>query len=168
MKKFQIGGVHPEENKFAKSISVEVFPLPKQATIFVNQNLGAPSTPIVKKDDFVKVGQLIAKAEGFIGANIHSPYSGKVTNIDLVSDAFGFKKTAIIISVEGDEWLETIDTSADIKKEITLSKSEIIERMKDCGIVGLGGACFPIHVKYMLPENKKVEYILVNAAECEP
>lgn len=168
MKTFKIGGVHPEENKFAKEFSVEVFPLPKQATIFLNQNLGAPSTPVVQKGDAVKVGQLIAKAEGFIGANIHSPYSGTVTNVDLVSDAFGFKKMAIIITVDGDEWLETIDTSSTLVKEITLNKAEIVTRMKECGIVGLGGACFPTHVKYMIPENKKVDYILVNAAECEP
>lgn len=168
MKTFKIGGVHPEENKFAKEFSVEVFPLPKQATIFLNQNLGAPSTPVVQKGDSVKVGQLIAKAEGFIGANIHSPYSGTVANIELVSDAFGFKKMAIIINVDGDEWLETIDTTPNLEKKIKLSKAEIIDRMKECGIVGLGGACFPTHVKYMIPENKKVDYILVNAAECEP
>lgn len=168
MKTFKIGGVHPEENKFAKEFSVEVFPLPKQATIFLNQNLGAPSTPVVQKGDAVKVGQLIAKAEGFIGANIHSPYSGTVANVDLVSDAFGFKKMAIIINVEGDEWLETIDTTSTLVKEIKLSKAEIVTRIKECGIVGLGGACFPTHVKYMIPENKKVDYILVNAAECEP
>lgn len=168
MKTFKIGGVHPEENKFAKEFSVEVFPLPKQATIFLNQNLGAPSTPVVQKGDAVKVGQLIAKAEGFIGANIHSPYSGTVANVDLVSDAFGFKKMAIIINVEGDEWLETIDTTSTLVKEIKLNKAEIVTRIKECGIVGLGGACFPTHVKYMIPENKKVDYILVNAAECEP
>ncbi|PKP28342.1 MAG: electron transport complex subunit RsxC [Bacteroidetes bacterium HGW-Bacteroidetes-19] len=168
MKTFKIGGVHPEENKFAKEFSVEVFPLPKQATIFLNQNLGAPSTPVVQKGDAVKVGQLIAKAEGFIGANIHSPYSGAIANIDLVSDPFGFKKMAIIINVDGDEWIETIDTTSTLVKEITLTKTEIINRMKECGIVGLGGACFPTHVKYMIPENKKVDYILVNAAECEP
>ncbi len=168
MKTFKIGGVHPEENKFAKEFSVEVFPLPKQATIFLNQNLGAPSTPVVQKGDAVKVGQLIAKAEGFIGANIHSPYSGTVANIELVSDAFGFKKMAIIINVDGDEWLETIDTTPTLEKEIKLSKAEIVTRIKECGIVGLGGACFPTHVKYMIPENKKVDYILVNAAECEP
>lgn len=168
MKTFKIGGVHPEENKFAKEFSVEVFPLPKQATIFLNQNLGAPSTPVVQKGDAVKVGQLIAKAEGFIGANIHSPYSGTVANIELVSDAFGFKKMAIIINVDGDEWLETIDTTPNLEKKIKLSKAEIIDRIKECGIVGLGGACFPTHVKYMIPENKKVDYILVNAAECEP
>lgn len=168
MKTFKIGGVHPEENKFAKEFSVEVFSLPKQATIFLNQNLGAPSTPVVQKGDAVKVGQLIAKAEGFIGANIHSPYSGTIANIDLVSDPFGFKKMAIIITVDGDEWLETIDTSSTLVKEITLGKAEIVNRLKECGIVGLGGACFPTHVKYMIPENKKVDYILVNAAECEP
>lgn len=68
MKSFKIGGIHPEENKFSKEINVEVFPLPKQATIYLNQNLGAPSTPVVNKGDVVKVGQLIAKAEGFIGS----------------------------------------------------------------------------------------------------
>lgn len=168
MKSFKIGGIHPEENKFSKEINVEVFPLPKQATIYLNQNLGAPSTPVVNKGDVVKVGQLIAKAEGFIGANIHSPYSGTIHSIDLVPDAFGFKKNAIVINVENDEWAEHIDTSKEIKKEINLSKTQIIERIKECGIVGLGGACFPTHVKYMIPENKKVEFLVINAAECEP
>lgn len=168
MKSFKIGGIHPEENKLSNQFSVEVFPLPKQATIYLNQNLGAPSTPLVAKGDVVKVGQLIAKAEGFIGANIHSPFSGTIHNVDLVPDAFGFKKNSIIINVENDEWDQSIDRSTDIVKEIKLSKTEIIDRIKACGIVGLGGACFPTHVKYMIPENKKVDYILVNAAECEP
>jgi len=168
MKSFKIGGIHPEENKLSNQFNVEVFPLPKQATIYLNQNLGAPSTPLVAKGDVVKVGQLIAKAEGFIGANIHSPFSGIIHNVDLVPDAFGFKKNSIIINVENDEWDQSIDRSSEIVKEIKLSKSEIIERIKACGIVGLGGACFPTHVKYMIPDNKKVDYILVNAAECEP
>ncbi len=168
MKSFKIGGIHPEENKLSNQFSVEVFPLPKQATIYLNQNLGAPSTPVVAKGDVVKVGQLIAKAEGFIGANIHSPFSGTIHNVDLVPDAFGFKKNSIIINVENDEWDESIDRSSEIVKEIKLSKTDIIDRIKACGIVGLGGACFPTHVKYMIPENKKVDFILVNAAECEP
>jgi Na+-translocating ferredoxin:NAD+ oxidoreductase subunit C len=168
MKSFKIGGIHPEENKLSNQFSVEVFPLPKQATIYLNQNLGAPSTPVVTKGDVVKVGQLIAKAEGFIGANIHSPFSGTIHNVDLVPDAFGFKKNSIIINVENDEWDQSIDRSTEIVKEIKLSKTEIIDRIKSCGIVGLGGACFPTHVKYMIPDNKKVDYILVNAAECEP
>ena len=168
MKSFKIGGIHPEENKLSSDFRVEQFPLPKQATIYLNQNLGAPSTPVVNKGDVVKVGQLLAKAGGFIGANIHSPFSGTIHNIDSVPDAFGFKKSAIIINVDQDEWAEHIDTDPQIKKEITLTKAEIIERIKECGLVGLGGACFPTHVKYMIPEGKKVDYLVINAAECEP
>lgn len=168
MKTFTIGGIHPEENKLAKEFAIESFPLPKQATIFFTQHLGAPPTPVIQKGDKVKVGQLIAKADAFICANLHSPFSGTVAKIDMVADITGYKKPAAIIDVEGDEWEEHIDRSPELKKEITLSKQEIIERIKSCGIVGLGGACFPTHVKYLVPPDKKVDYIIVNAAECEP
>ncbi len=168
MKTFKIGGIHPEENKLAKEQSVEIFPIPKQVTVFLTQHLGAPSVPQVQKGDKVKVGQLIGKAEAFICANVHSPVSGTVAKIEPVADFLGYKKDAVVIDVEGDEWAEGIDTSTDLKKEITLNKQEIIDRMKACGIVGLGGACFPTHVKYMVPPDKKVDYLLINAAECEP
>lgn len=168
MKTFKLGGIHPEENKLAKAIPVENFPIPKQATVFLTQHLGAPATAVVQKGDKVKVGQLIGKAEAFICANVHSPVSGTVAKIEPATDFMGYKKDAIVIDVEGDEWDESIDTSSELKKDITLSKSEIIDRMKACGIVGLGGACFPTHVKYMVPPDKKVDYILINAAECEP
>ncbi len=168
MKTFKLGGIHPEENKLAKKSPVELFPIPKQVTVFLTQHLGAPATPVVQKGDQVKVGQLIGKAEAFICANIHSPVSGKVAKIEPVADFLGYKKDAIVIDVEGDEWAEGIDTSTELKKEITLTKAEIIDRMKACGIVGLGGACFPTHVKYMVPPDKKVDYLLINAAECEP
>ena len=168
MKTFKLGGIHPEENKLAKQSPVELFPIPKQVTVFLTQHLGAPATPVVQKGDQVKVGQLIGKAEAFICANIHSPVSGKVAKIEPVADFLGYKKDAIVIDVEGDEWAEGIDTSPELKKEITLTKAEIIDRMKACGIVGLGGACFPTHVKYMVPPDKKVDYLLINAAECEP
>ena len=168
MKTFKIGGIHPEENKLAKEQSVEIFPIPKQVTVFLTQHLGAPSVPQVQKGDKVKVGQLIGKAEAFICANVHSPVSGTVAKIEPVADFLGYKKDAIVIDVEGDEWAEGIDTSTELKKEITLTKQEIIDRMKACGIVGLGGACFPTHVKYMVPPDKKVDYLLINAAECEP
>ena len=168
MKTFRIGGIHPEENKLAKEQSVEIFPIPKQVTVFLTQHLGAPSVPQVQKGDKVKVGQLIGKAEAFICANVHSPVSGTVAKIEPVADFLGYKKDAIVIDVEGDEWAEGIDTSTELKKDITLSKQEIIDRMKACGIVGLGGACFPTHVKYMVPPDKKVDYLLINAAECEP
>lgn len=168
MKTFKIGGIHPEENKLAKANPVELFPIPKQVTVFLTQHLGAPSVPQVQKGDKVKVGQLIGKAEAFICANVHSPVSGTVAKIEPVADFLGYKKDAIVIDVEGDEWAEGIDTSTELKKDITLNKQEIIDRMKACGIVGLGGACFPTHVKYMVPPDKKVDYLLINAAECEP
>ena len=106
-----MGGVHPNDNKLAKNEALEVFPLPKQATIFMGQHLGAPATPAVQKGDKVKVGQLIGKAEAFMCANIHSPFSGTVNKVDVVSDITGYKKTAVVIDVEGDEWMEGIDTS---------------------------------------------------------
>jgi electron transport complex protein RnfC len=168
MKTFTLGGVHPEENKFANQRPVEAFPIPKTATVFIHQNLGAPPVCQVNKGDTVKVGTLLAKAESFICANVHAPVSGKVTNVEEIADSFHFKKTAVVIEVEGDEWEEQIDRSPEIVKELKLNKQEVIQRIKDCGIVGLGGACFPTHVKYMLPEGKTAEYLLINAAECEP
>ena len=163
-----MGGVHPEENKLSTQASIEVFPLPKQVTVFLNQHLGAPATPIVEKGMAVKTGQLIAKAEAFVCANIHSPVSGVVNKIDTVKDMFGYAKPAIIIDVEGDEWVDNVDLTPAIKREITLSKTEIVDKLKEMGIVGLGGATFPTHIKYMIPEGKKAEYLIINAVECEP
>ena len=168
MNTFRLGGVHPQENKLASENAVELFPLPEKAVVFVSQHLGAPSTPVVQKGDRVKTGQLLAKAEAFICANTHSPYTGVITKIDVATDFNGYKKPAFFIDVEKDEWCEEIDTSEDIVREIKLSSKEIIERIKDRGIVGLGGAAFPTHVKYMVPEDKKAEYLIINAAECEP
>lgn len=168
MKTFKLGGIHPEENKLAKTCTVEYFPVPKQAVVFLTQHLGAPATPVVQKGDKVKVGQLIGKAEAFICANVHSPVSGTVAKIEPATDFLGYKKDAVFIDVEGDEWDESIDTTPDLVSEIKLTKAEIIDRMKACGIVGLGGACFPTHVKYLVPPDKKVDYLIINAAECEP
>lgn len=168
LKTFSMGGVHPPENKFSEHAAIETLPLPKQAIIPLGQNLGAPSKALVKRGDIVKVGQLIAKGEGFISANLHAPVSGKVAKVDDAPDPSGYRRTAIIIDVDGDEWEETIDRSATIEREIKLSKQEIIERVKECGIVGLGGATFPTHVKLMVPEGKKAEFLLINGVECEP
>ena len=167
-KTFNMGGVHPEANKFAHSAEVVTFPLPDQAVVYMTQHLGAPAKPIVEKGDKVKVGQLIAEANGFVSANIHAPISGTVSKIDMIADISGYKKPAIVIDREGDEWDESIDTTPDIIRDIKLGKDEIIARMKDRGIVGLGGACFPTHIKYMLKPEQKCEYLIINAAECEP
>lgn len=168
MKTFNKGGVHPQENKLSNDSAIEVFPLPKQAVVFVSQHLGAPSTLVVQKGDKVKAGQLIAKAEQFICANTHSPYSGIITKIDFATDFTGYKKPAVYIDVEGDEWMEDIDTSKDIVREIKLDSAQIIEKIKEMGIVGLGGAAFPTHIKYMLPQGKKADFLIINAVECEP
>lgn len=168
MKTFKMGGVHPEENKISTDAVIEQMPLPTQVAILMNQHLGAPSTPIVAKGDKVKVGQLIAEAQAFMCANIHSSVSGTVNKIDVCKDMTGLPKTAIYIDVEGDEWLESIDRTPDVKRECALEPKEIVAKLKEMGIVGLGGATFPAHIKYSIPEGKKAEYLIINAAECEP
>jgi len=168
MRTFKLGGVHPPENKLSAEAVVETLDIPKQVIVPVGQHLGAPATPVVKRGDEVKVGQLIAKSSGFISANIHSPVSGKVFKIDNVYDASGFRRPSIIINVEGDEWLETIDRSDDICSDIKLNAKEITDRLNEMGIVGLGGATFPSFVKLMVPEGKKVDYLIINGVECEP
>ena len=168
MKTFKMGGVHPEENKISSNAVIEQMPLPTQVAVLMNQHLGAPATPIVAKGDKVKVGQLIAEAQAFMCANIHSPVSGTVNKIDVCKDMVGLPKTAIYIDVEGDEWLESIDRTPEVKRECTLEPKEIVAKLKEMGIVGLGGATFPAHIKYSIPEGKKAEYLIINAAECEP
>lgn len=168
IKTFPKGGVHPEENKLSADKPIVSIPLPKQIIVPLGQCLGAPAECIVKKGDFLKTGQLIGTSKGFISANVHSPATGKVAKIDDVMDHTGYYRPAVFIDVEEDQWAEGIDTSPEFKSEITLTPKEIIERVKECGIVGMGGATFPTHVKLMVPEGKKAEYVIINAAECEP
>ncbi len=168
MKTFKLGGVHPPENKFSAQAAIDTIPLPAQVSIPLGQHLGAPATPVVKKGDTVKVGQLIAKASGFISANIHASVSGKVFKIDEVLDASGYKRPAIIIKTSGDEWDESIDRSPELDTEIKLSPKEIVDKINAMGIVGLGGATFPSFVKLMVPNGKKIEYLVINGVECEP
>lgn len=168
LRTFALGGIHPAENKLSSNVPIETVPVPKQAIVPLGQNLGAPSKPVVKKGDVVKVGQLLAEAGGFISTNIHSPVSGKVFKIDNAIDGSGYKRPAVIINVEGDEWDESIDTSTGIVSEITLSSKEIIDRIKNAGVVGMGGATFPTYVKLMPPPGKIAEYLIINGVECEP
>ena len=168
LRTFRIGGIHPPENKLSAGKKIEILALPKQVIIPLGQHIGAPAQALVKKGDLVKVGTLLAKAGGFVSANIHSSVSGKVNKIDNVLDASGYKKPAIYIDVEGDEWEESIDRSEDLVKECSLSPKEIIDKIAQAGIVGLGGATFPTHVKLMPPPGSKPEIVIINAVECEP
>ena len=111
MKTFRIGGVHPKENKLSAGKKIEVMDLPKQAVFPLSQHIGAPAVPCVAKGDLVKVGTKIADAGGFVSSPIFSSVSGKVAKIDTVIDASGYRKPAIIIDVDGDEWEPTIDRS---------------------------------------------------------
>lgn len=168
LKTFRKGGVHPAENKLSANAVIVTAELPKTVSIPLAQHIGVPSTPIVKKGDMVKVGQVIAQSSGFVSANIHASVSGKVTKIDDAFDASGFKKPNIVISVEGDEWLEEIDRSDTIEREVNFSEKEIIEKIKNAGIVGLGGATFPAHVKLSPPPGKTAKVLIINGVECEP
>ncbi|OQX79818.1 MAG: electron transport complex subunit RsxC [Bacteroidetes bacterium 4484_249] len=168
LKTFKPGGIHPAENKLSKDKEIEVLPIPKAAFITFGQHLGVPAKVIVNRGDQVKVGQLVAKGEAFISANIHSSVSGKVKKIDNVIDTSGYRRPAVFIDVEGDEWEDSIDRSEEIKKEISLSQKEIIDKINAMGVVGLGGATFPSHVKLMVPDGKKAEVLIINGVECEP
>lgn len=168
MKTFSIGGVHPCDSKISAGAAIENFPIPEVAYISMSQHLGAPAEPVVAAGDKVKTGQLIAKANGFISAPVHSSVSGTVKSIEMVKDLAGNLCKAVIIDVEGDEWMEGIDRSEDIVREIKLDQKEIIARIAECGIVGLGGATFPTNVKLSPPPGKKAEFLIINGAECEP
>ena len=168
LKTFSLGGIHPAENKLSASSAIQVLPIPEIVSIPISQHIGAPATAIVKKNDEVKVGQLIAKSSGFVSANIHSSVSGTVFKLADVMDASGFRKPSIIIKVNGDEWMDEIDRSADLVKEISASKEEIVMKIAEAGIVGLGGATFPAHVKLSVPPGKTAEVLIINAVECEP
>ncbi len=171
MKTFRIGGVHPAENKLSAAEPIKTADLPKTAVFPMGQHIGAPAKPIVKKGDKVKVGQMIAEAGGFVSAPIFSSVSGTVLKVDTVVDASGYAKPAVYITVEGDEWDESIDRSDNLvtlKDKPELTGKEIIEKIQKAGIVGMGGACFPCHVKLMPPPGSKPEWVIINAVECEP
>ena len=171
MKTFKIGGVHPAENKLSAASPIREAALPKQAVFSMFQHIGAPAKPIVKKGDVVKVGTMIAEAGGFVSAPVHSSVSGTVSKVDVVIDASGTRRQAIFVDVNGDEWEDAIDRSPELVRlsdRPELDAATIINKVKDAGIVGLGGATFPCHVKLSPPPGSKAECVIINAVECEP
>jgi electron transport complex protein RnfC len=168
LKTFSRGGVHPPENKLSSGTAIQELPPPGEVIIPVSQHLGTPAKVLVNRGDQVKVGQLIAQADGFISTNIHSSVSGKVLKVDQFPNPSGYRTMAVQIQVEGDEWLEHIDRSDDLVKNTVLGRDDIRKKMLEAGVVGLGGATFPSHVKLMVPGGKTAEYLIVNGVECEP
>ena len=168
LRSFKIGGIHPPGNKISKNSPITVAPLPDRVVVPLSQHIGAPATPCVAKGDHVKVGQLIGQSSGFVSANVHSPISGVVTAADSLPDGAGLRKPAIVIEREGDEWLETIDRSDALIQSCHLTPKEIIDKIAAAGLVGMGGATFPAHVKLSIPAGQKAECLIINGVECEP
>lgn len=160
------GGVHPPHAKASsEALPIETAPAPETVVIPLSQHIGAPCKPIVKVNDKVKVGQCIAEAGGFVSAPIHASVSGKVKKIEPRPHPSGGLVDAIVIENDGE------DSPADFKvpdEYFRLEAKDVIQLIADAGIVGLGGACFPTHVKLSLPKGTNCKYLILNGAECEP
>ena len=167
-KTFRIGGVHPDDNKISRNCEIEVLPLPQTVYISMAQHLGAPAKPIVAVGDKVKAGQPIAEPGGFISAWVHSSVSGTVKSIAPRKDISGNYMTHIEIAVEGDEWAEGIDLSDALVTDIPSDRAAVLAKIQACGVVGLGGATFPTHVKLNPAPGSVAECLILNGAECEP
>ncbi len=165
---FSIGGIHPRDSKISRECPIETLPVPPVAYVSVSQHIGAPAKPVVAVGDKVKAGQVVAEPGGFVSAFIHSPVSGTVKSIGPRKDLAGNNQTTIEIAVEGDEWAEGIDLTPDVVKDFPDDNSAIMDKIRQGGIVGLGGATFPTQVKLAPPPGKKCEMLIINGCECEP
>lgn len=160
------GGIHPYDGKeLSKDKPIEPLKPKKELAYLVSQHIGAPAKPIVKKGDRVLIGQVIAEAGGFVSAPVHATVSGTVKGIEKRLTATGGMCDAII--VENDDQYESVEFVTNEHPE-NLSKDEIRKMIQNAGIVGMGGAGFPTHVKISPKEPDKIDYVLVNGAECEP
>lgn len=176
LKRFKKGGVHPDPMKLTAGRPIQDTVAPREVRLLLSQHIGAPAKCIVKPNDEVEAGQKIAEAGGFVSAPVHTPIAGKVKKIELVRDAQGLWKEAVVIEAlpleEGKKMPKiTFEESKPLRseKEIeALEPKEIIDIVGEAGIVGLGGAAFPTRVKLTIPDGKKAEIFLINGAECEP
>lgn len=164
---FRSGGVHPSGRKGkTKNKELKNSFLPGTAIVPLSQHIGAAATCLVEVGDSVKEEMLIGKAAGFISANIHSPVPGTVREIKKIFLPNGTETQAVFIEMEGE--FKRLGRKKEGKSWQDLSSKQILEKIAEKGVVGLGGATFPAHVKYTLPEGAKAEYLIINGAECEP
>ncbi len=168
-------GVHPPERKnFSGSSKIKTIPCPEKVLIRLQQNIGSPCGPTVKWKQEVNFGEKIAVGEGFISASIHSPIAGKVQKETMTTLPNGRHVKAIPIKASDDQmdgeslWSELFGGTWPKSFNGEYSPEEISETIKESGIVGLGGAAFPTHVKIMHNPDKKVDTLLINGCECEP
>ena len=166
LKTFPRGGIHPHGRKhLTNTKEIVTADIPELLTVPMAQHLGAPAEAVVAAGDEVKEGMPIGKAAGFISAAVHSPVSGTVKEITDVYLANGMKSSAVVIEKE-EGFARSVKEKTDSWKE--KEAQELVEIVKESGIVGLGGATFPANVKYMVPKGEKAEYLIINAVECEP
>ena len=157
------GGVHVPHRKNTASIQSVEMPTPKTVTISMSQHIGAPCKPVVKVGDVVTVGQVIGDSDAFVSAPIHSSVSGTVKKIDKVTAADGSKIDAITIESDGE-----MRMCESIAPPVINNLSDLLKATRQSGLVGLGGAGFPAHVKLNIPPDKDVDTLIINVAECEP
>ncbi len=168
------GGVHPPEHKeITEHLATERAPIPPEVILPLSMHVGAPATPVVAKKDDVSRGQLLAKAAGFVSAPIHSPVWGTVKEIAPRPHQSGRMAPAIVITVDTEKTSEAIATeeSEPIPADLDLGGYEgqqIIDAVKDAGIVGLGGAAFPSFIKMLPNDEKPIDIVILNGTECEP
>jgi len=162
-----VGGIHPGYYKDNTSgIPITLARAPSQVIVPMAQNIGAPCDPIVQVGDEVKVGQRIGEPKGFVSAAIFASISGKVTKIEPFNHSMGTPVTAVFIENDGlDTPYEGMKPNKDLEE---LTPEEIINICKDAGLVGLGGATFPTHVKLSPPPDVQIDTVIINGAECEP
>ena len=168
LKTFPKGGIHPPENKITASKPIKRLAVPKVVYVPISQHIGIPAEIIVDRKDKVQMGQVIAKSGGFVSSNIHAPVSGTVTKLDKIIDTRGYKKQCIVIRTDAKDESNFKEVEYPLKKEITLTPEEILEHVSEFGIVGLGGATFPSHVKLNVKADHKIDCLIINGVECEP
>ncbi|HNY65349.1 MAG TPA: electron transport complex subunit RsxC [Deltaproteobacteria bacterium] len=162
------GGVHPPEEKaLVRDKAIETFPLSPLYHVLVQQHLGAPARPIVKAGDQVKKGQVLTEPMGFVSVPVHAPTSGRVRDVGkMVHPVTGLLSPCIVIEADGnDEWADGLPLERD---PFSMAKDEFLEAIRNAGIVGMGGATFPTHVKLSPPEGKSIDTLIINGVECEP
>ncbi len=163
-----MGGIHPDKYKLTTDCPITDAGLPAEVYIPVKQHIGAPAKILVNKGDKVKVGTLLADADGIVSSDVHSSVSGEIVKIENLAGSSGYEEKMITIRVEGDEWEPSIDRSSEIIKDINFSAEEIIAKIREGGIVGMGGAGYPTPIKTSIPEGKKADILVINGIECEP
>ncbi len=166
------GGVHPEDYKeMTSSLAIVKMPLPGKVVVPMQQHIGAPCELLadvekIEKGCSVKAGQKLGDNKGFVSAPVHAPTSGTVVDIGPYNHPLGMKITAVTIEPDGkDEWADNIKPAGNLED---LSPDDIRKVVREAGIVGLGGATFPAHVKLSPPEGKPIDVVIINGAECEP